>query len=124
MGDTTASITDTGFGTPFGKAKINDKIVRYTKICPAPRSRHCAVLFKNFIILYGGGGKNKIFDDLWTLDTTTMEWSQPKVSGQKPSPRWGHTATLVNDKMYVFGGVYENKMLDKVFELDIREYLF
>lgn len=118
-------ITDTGFGTPSGKVKIDGKIFTKREVYPAPRSRHCAVLLDNGrVVVHGGGGKDRIFDDLWVLDTNNMTWSQPKESGTKPSPRWGHSATLIGQRILVFGGVFENHMSSQLFELNTRMYIF
>jgi hypothetical protein len=128
IGTQTAEITDTGFGTPSQRAALkiaSSPIVTTVKeVYPAPRSRHTAVLVQKTeheplrVILFAGGGKNKIFDDLWILDVEKMEWYQPHTTGTKPSPRWGHTANVIGDKMYVFGGVYDSKMMNDLYELD------
>ena len=90
------------------------------EVFPAPRSRHTAATINNDqdIIVYGGGGKNKIFGDIWILNVAKMQWSQPQTRGAKPSPRWGHSCSIVNSKMYVYGGVYDSKMLNELYELD------
>jgi len=123
-GSQTAEIMDTGFGTPSKNAKINNRtIVTMKEVYPAPRSRHSIVVTKQGrIIMFGGGGsRDKIFDDLWVLNPTKMEWSQPKTLN-KPGKRWGHGAVIVENRMYIFGGVYESRMLNELYEMDTDTY--
>ena len=90
---------------------------------PEPRSHHTAVVFdKTKILLFGGFRSSSIrYNDVWILDTTTDEWSQPHVGitetkadgevvfkrnwADVPLPRGAHSACLVGDtQLYVFGG--------------------
>ena len=90
---------------------------------PEPRSHHTAVVFqKNKILVFGGFRSSSIrYNDVWILDTTTNEWSQPHVGMTEtkpdgdvafkrpwqdvPLPRGAHSSTMVGDSnMYVFGG--------------------
>lgn len=97
-----------------------DTLVTMKEIYPAPRSRHTALVSTlQQVIMFGGGGKNKIFDDLWLLDIETLTWMQPHCTGKKPSGRWGHSATLVQQTMYVYGGVYDSKMLNELYANNI-----
>ncbi|KAL0478687.1 hypothetical protein AKO1_008313 [Acrasis kona] len=130
IGTQTAEIHHIGFGTPSHNASLridSSPVVTTVKdVYPAPRSRHTAVVCSNSrVILFGGGGKNKIFDDLWILDVAKMEWYKPPHESKhpnRPSCRWGHTATVIGDKMYVFGGVFDSKMLNDLYELDTNTF--
>eukprot|EP00884_Botryococcus_braunii_P007391 jgi/Botrbrau1/16653/Bobra.0068s0069.1 len=58
---------------------------------PAPRSAHVATEFnKRYLLIFGGGSVAHCYNDLYLLDTETMQWSQPKTEGNPPSPRAGH----------------------------------
>jgi dynein heavy chain len=47
---------------------------------PEPRSHHTTILYKNKIILFGGFRSSSIrYQDVWILDTTNDEWSQPLI---------------------------------------------
>lgn len=47
---------------------------------PEPRSHHTTVLFGTKIILFGGFRSSSIrYQDVWILDTTNDEWSQPLI---------------------------------------------
>ena len=96
--------------------------VEQTGRCPEPRSHHTATAFGSSKILIFGGFRNSSlrYNDVWILDTTTDEWSQPhagitesKPDGEVvykrswpevPSPRGSHSATLMGSQLYIFGG--------------------
>lgn len=44
------------------------------------------------------------FNDVWSYDPRTNQWTQLDCIGYIPSPREGHAASLVGDVMYIFGG--------------------
>ncbi|KAK9821109.1 hypothetical protein WJX81_006949 [Elliptochloris bilobata] len=72
---------------------------------PSPRSAHTAVAFRDrFLLVFGGGSVAACYADLHALDTHTMTWSQPAVTGTAPSPRAGHAGALLGDTWYVAGG--------------------
>lgn len=52
------------------------------------------------------GGTNGVtwFNDVWSYDPRTNQWTELECNGFIPSPREGHAATVVGDTMYVFGG--------------------
>lgn len=53
-------------------------------------SAHTAVAFRDrFLLVFAGGSMAACFSDLHALDTHTMTWSQPPVTGATPSPRAG-----------------------------------
>lgn len=76
---------------------------------PPPRESHTGVAYvdknkgKSFLIIYGGMSGCRL-GDLWFLETETMTWSKPQVSGKTPLPRSLHTSTLIGHRMFVFGG--------------------
>eukprot|EP01035_Chromulina_nebulosa_P018310 gene18310-23996_t len=108
------------------KLDISSNDVYWTKIenngrIPEPRSHHTAVLYNNKIIIFGGFRSSNIrYNDIWILDISNDEWSQPhpgitetRPDGEVvfkrnwtdcPLPRGSHTATIIGNLMYVFGG--------------------
>jgi DNA repair exonuclease SbcCD ATPase subunit len=53
---------------------------------------------------FGGTNGVEWFNDVWSYDPRTNQWTQLDCIGFIPPPREGHAAALVNDVMYVFGG--------------------
>ena len=61
---------------------------------PAPRTRHSAVYYPEdeSMILFGGQGTdNQEYNDVWTLNLKTAQWSQVPISGTAPSARSSQT---------------------------------
>ena len=72
---------------------------------PSPRAGMSAVADDAKAYFFGGVDKSGTFsDDLYMLDTRTMNWFKPSTAGSLPAVRADHTANLVGNKMYVFGG--------------------
>jgi len=53
---------------------------------------------------FGGTNGLEWFNDVWSYDPRTNQWTQLDCIGFIPSPREGHAASLVGDVMYIFGG--------------------
>ncbi|CAH1103409.1 unnamed protein product [Psylliodes chrysocephalus] len=76
---------------------------------PPPRESHTGVAYldkkkgRSFLVIYGGMSGCRL-GDLWFLETETMTWLKPQVSGITPLPRSLHTSTLIGHRMFVFGG--------------------
>ena len=51
-----------------------------------------------------GGGGEQYFDDTWSNNISSREWTEVKCNGSIPSPRGARAAILVDNVMYVFGG--------------------
>ncbi|TDZ60639.1 Tip elongation aberrant protein 1 [Colletotrichum trifolii] len=71
---------------------------------PAARTNHTVVTFNDKMYLFGGTNGYQWFNDVWSYDPATNEWTQLDCIGYIPVPREGHAATLVDDVMYIFGG--------------------
>lgn len=89
---------------------------------PEPRSNHTATAISpTKMLIFGGFRSSSVrYNDVWILDTSTDEWSQPapgvtevRPDGEVvfkrswpdvPSPRGAHSATLVGTQLYIFGG--------------------
>ena len=59
------------------------------------------------VYIYGGAANEKIFRDLYVLDTLSMSWIEPPTRGLPPGPLFGHTAELVGQCLFLFGGCRE-----------------
>ena len=53
---------------------------------------------------FGGSDGSHYFNDTWSFNISTREWTKLQCTGSIPSPRADHAAVLVDDIMYVFGG--------------------
>lgn len=42
-----------------------------------------------FMIIFGGGSVANCYNDVIMLDTKTLEWSTPQITGTPPTPRAG-----------------------------------
>lgn len=76
--------------------------------CPTSRSNHAAAAIKDKMYIFGGllqQGTSLIdSNDLYVLDTKTMVWSKPNVTGDLPEVRCGHKLVSIDNKLYMFGG--------------------
>lgn len=130
------------------KLDVSSSDVYWTKIevngkWPEPRSHHSAVVYGSKIIFFGGfRSSNMRYNDIWILDTTTDEWSQPhpgitetKPDGEVvfkrnwpevPLPRGSHSATVVGNQMFIFGGYggagYARRDFNDVIALDLETW--
>ncbi|KAL5717823.1 hypothetical protein ACHQM5_010786 [Ranunculus cassubicifolius] len=79
---------------------------------PPPRSAHQAVVWKNYLYIFGGEFTSPNqerfhhYKDFWMLDLKTNQWEQLNYKGC-PSPRSGHRMVLYKHKIIVFGGFYD-----------------
>lgn len=72
---------------------------------PAPRKNHAAVLLFSKLYIFGGVGEDRRrLNDVHVLDTETLTWSRPELTGDSPDPRDSHTMTLFGPRILVFGG--------------------
>ena len=63
---------------------------------PSGRMHHSATFVPALqsLVIFGGTRPGEALNDLWMLNTSTMEWTEPVTTGAPPSARFGHTATL------------------------------
>ena len=69
-------------------------------MCPSHSLSTLDINFSRF----GGIGDRHFYNDTWSFDISTREWTELKCTGSIPSPRGGHAAVLVDYVMYVFSG--------------------
>ncbi|OQR84778.1 hypothetical protein ACHHYP_12827 [Achlya hypogyna] len=63
------------------------------------------------IVLYGGQSVKMLpqvgveyFNDVYMLDTETMAWTRPRITGDQPVPTFGHRMIIDGRTVYVVGG--------------------
>lgn len=74
---------------------------------PPPRRAHTTVLYRNYLVVFGGGNGQNALNDVWALDISDpsrLTWQEWPTKGDVPQRKGYHTANLVGDKMVVFGG--------------------
>ena len=61
----------------------------------------------NKLYLFGGAPqKGGMLNDLWVLDTATMQWTELHAEGELPHKRCSHTAVAMGTSIFFFGGSY------------------
>eukprot|EP01090_Pellita_catalonica_P017051 TRINITY_DN5066_c0_g1_i2.p1 TRINITY_DN5066_c0_g1~~TRINITY_DN5066_c0_g1_i2.p1 ORF type:complete len:1057 (+),score=345.54 TRINITY_DN5066_c0_g1_i2:42-3212(+) len=78
--------------------------ITYTGDAPSKRYSHCAMNWKDKLVLFGGTDGKSLYSDLYFLNTDTFEWSKPEVKGSVP-PVANASAAMIGDVLYVVGGV-------------------
>lgn len=79
---------------------------------PSPRER-CSLSNVNdeFFVLFGGYTCSQDFEvqfyynDVYTLNFSSLVWNKIAVGGKTPEPRYGHTTNIYKKKLYLFGGI-------------------
>ncbi|KPI89344.1 hypothetical protein ABL78_1573 [Leptomonas seymouri] len=89
---------------------------------PAPRSSSQGVIYKHYLILFGGEFVSQSqsqylhFKDVWRFDTRTSEWEELKTLKGGPSCRSGHRMALWKRNAVMFGGFYDNAQECRYFD--------
>mmetsp|Transcript_8429 Transcript_8429/g.28286 ORF Transcript_8429/g.28286 Transcript_8429/m.28286 type:complete len:1016 (-) Transcript_8429:107-3154(-) len=75
---------------------------------PKARNCHTATMVGDKMLVFGGFGGSKWFEELWVFDTPSIEWHKPELQSSamegSPSARYAHTAVSFRGLLYVFGG--------------------
>ena len=92
---------------------------------PTGRSDFSHVKIGNYIVIYGGLGKEGLLGDLYTLNIEQKSWNNVAFnSASKPSPRKGTCMVNIGFFIYIFGGItdagYTNELWK--FNLDTNEF--
>lgn len=89
---------------------------------PVARSSHTAVTYlERYIVIFGGGSVASCYNDVVVLDTQTMSWIRPEISGQIPPIRAGHASALLGTIMYMIGGGNNTKGCSDMYALDLKD---
>ncbi|ORY28504.1 hypothetical protein BCR39DRAFT_535012 [Naematelia encephala] len=87
-----------------GDAQHTWEKIQYTTPPPPPRTGHVLVSHQGKLLLFGGTDGNYHYNDTWSFDLSTGEWTELSCIGYIPVPREGHAAAVVDDVVYIFGG--------------------
>lgn len=88
---------------------------------PEARSSHSAVTYmERYIVIFGGGSVANCYNDLVVLDTQTMSWMRPAISGPVPPIRAGHASAVLGSLMYLIGGGNNSKGCADMYSLDLK----
>lgn len=71
---------------------------------PEGREGHAVGIIKHFMVIYGGNGCGRIFEDIFALNLKNFEWKELRQEGDLPGPRESMGSTVAAGKLYVFGG--------------------
>ncbi|KAI9008844.1 hypothetical protein CLU79DRAFT_711460 [Phycomyces nitens] len=121
------------FGGGYNDAYYNDVYILNTEtLCwlkpategtiPPGRRSHSAVLWKNSIVIAGGGNGISALGDVYMLDLSRpiLRWSQLEIGGPNPSPRGYAASILVKNKILFYGGTNGHKCLSDLPLLDLE----
>jgi hypothetical protein len=78
-----------------------------SKFAPKGRNCHTASMVGDKMMVFGGFGGSKWFDELWVFDTRFIEWYSPEVRSAaqgSPAARYAHSAVAFRGLLYIFGG--------------------
>ncbi|OZJ03992.1 hypothetical protein BZG36_04045 [Bifiguratus adelaidae] len=99
---------------------------------PKPRYFHSANVWGSKMIIFGGMGYSAeaedglcVLNDVWVLDTDTMEWSCPstRASAIRPKARYAHLSAVSGSQLLIFGGQdIANAYIAEVNVLDLRSW--
>jgi len=129
-------VTYNGFGYVFGgygnhnysnqliQVDFNDKksrVMKTTGSVPSPRSAHSAVVYLNYMIIYGGWTYSEgSYNDLFVLDFNTFHWEKIVCSGSAMPKVRAHACTMSGSDMYIFGGYNNDKHFEDILKYDIK----
>lgn len=97
----------------FYHTKRNTWAKLSTSVNPPPRSSSQGVIYKEFMIIFGGEFVSQSqsqflhFRDVWRFDAKRSEWTELKQL-KGPSSRSGHRMVLWKRQAVLFGGFYDN----------------
>lgn len=77
-----------------------------TGAIPQQRANHSSAMLEETdeLFIFGGWNGGERLNDIHILDTTTSNWTCPRVGGILPHPRAGMTLTALKGRLYLFGG--------------------
>ena len=100
----------------------------------SPRYSHKAIMVKDWLVMFGGcyqntkkQNKGLICNDLYALNTQTLQWLKLDASseGRSSAPPALAAASLCNEKsrLFLFGGLsMEHKFNNRLYELNVNDW--
>ncbi|CAD8149025.1 unnamed protein product [Paramecium pentaurelia] len=93
------------------------------KTYPQPMDNHCATLYKDQWIIFGGfysGNQCKHSNDLFSYKFQDNKWVKlNKQKGMEPAPRDGSSITSYNNSVYIFGGKNGDLRYNDLWQFDM-----
>ncbi|EKX47297.1 hypothetical protein GUITHDRAFT_69534, partial [Guillardia theta CCMP2712] len=86
---------------------------------PQARNCHTATMVGDKMLVFGGFGGSKWFEELWVFDTPSIEWHKPELQSSAMEGT-AHTANIVGSKMYIFGGNNGSYRMNDFYSLDTQ----
>jgi N-acetylneuraminic acid mutarotase len=65
---------------------------------PPKRACHTMVSFGNSLYVFGGKQESQYYNDIWTINLSSLQWTQLIPSGTKPPPTIAWHAAISNSK--------------------------
>ena len=76
-----------------------------TQSAPPPLTGHVAVVWRNELIVHGGGtDEGEASDRTYFYDLDARRWVARELAGQPALARRDHAAALVGERLFLFGG--------------------
>ena len=83
----------------------------FNTINHTPRYRHSSIIYKHYMIVFGGRTIDQVHNDLLILDLHSKRWYKIDSIGDIPIARHSHQVTIVKDTMYLYGGRINTEIL-------------
>lgn len=97
---------------------------------PPPRVGHRSVLWKNWILIWGGDTLNSDpigvpspsqDNSLYAFDINTSLWMKVHITGGSPIGRYGHSMGLIGDYIYIYGGQVNGDFFSDIATFDLNQ---
>ncbi|TIA85542.1 hypothetical protein E3P99_03964 [Wallemia hederae] len=97
---------------------------------PPPRVGHRSVLWRNWILVWGGDTLNaepvgattsSQDNNMYAFDINTRLWLRVHITGGSPVGRYGHSMGLVGDKLYIYGGQVNGDFFSDIATFDLAQ---
>jgi N-acetylneuraminic acid mutarotase len=92
--------------------------------CPGKRTDHSVVLFREYMIVFGGSDGRNRFNDMWELNLRERRWMQTTSPTPAPRGRFAHTAVMYDSGMFVFGGWDGQDTLRELHEYNVSSNMW
>ena len=98
------------------------QVLPTTNIIPGGRVGHRSVLCNNKMLVFGGYGRDRYWNDVYLFDLITNSWTELIMkSSAKPRPRTYHSMTCIGNRCLVMGGCDEEGVIGDLWILDITD---
>eukprot|EP01060_Flectonema_neradi_P037606 TRINITY_DN7614_c0_g1_i1.p1 TRINITY_DN7614_c0_g1~~TRINITY_DN7614_c0_g1_i1.p1 ORF type:complete len:414 (+),score=45.68 TRINITY_DN7614_c0_g1_i1:49-1290(+) len=93
-----------------------------TSTIPGGRVGHRSVLCNNKMIVFGGYGSDRYWNDVYTFDLRTNSWAELDIPGKvKPRPRTYHSMSCIGDRCLVMGGCDAEGVIGDLWILNVAD---